>query len=125
MPVGLRPDGPQPKRVHFRTGGPRRAAPFSGKYGNGLRFFWLSCRHTLVAMLANYLAAALRHLVRSRFYATLSIAGLAVGVCVLMLMLLVVRNELGYNRFVREADRAYVAVSVLRPKQHPADYQPA
>ena len=75
-------------------------------------------------MFANYLAAALRHLVRSRFYATISIVGLAIGICALMLMLLVVRNELGYNRFVRDADRVYVAVSTLKPKQHPADYRP-
>jgi putative ABC transport system permease protein len=73
-------------------------------------------------MFSNYLAAALRHLARSRFYATLSIAGLAVGICVVMLMLLVVRSEVGFNRVVHEADRVYVAVSTLKPKQHPADY---
>ncbi len=76
-------------------------------------------------MFSNYLAAALRHLVRSRFYAALSIAGLAVGICVVMLMLLVVRSETGYNRVVRGADRVYVAVSTLKPKQHPADYNTA
>jgi putative ABC transport system permease protein len=76
-------------------------------------------------MLANCFAAALRHLARSRFYAAISIAGLAVGISALMLMLLVVRAELGYNGFVRDADRVYVAVSTLRPKQHPADYQPS
>jgi putative ABC transport system permease protein len=75
-------------------------------------------------MLANYLAAALRHLARSRFYAALSIAGLAVGIGSLMLMLLVVRAERTYNGFVRDADQVYVAVSALKPKQHPADYQP-
>jgi putative ABC transport system permease protein len=75
-------------------------------------------------MFANYLAAALRHLARSRLYAAISILGLAVGICALMLMLLVVRNELGYNRFVQGADRVYVGVSVLRPKEQPANYTP-
>lgn len=74
-------------------------------------------------MFSNYLAAALRHLARSRFYATLSIAGLAVGICVVMLMLLVVRSEVGFNRVVPEADRVYVAVSTLKPKRFPADYK--
>jgi len=104
---------------------PRRGAPFSGKYGCRLRFFPMRRRHTLAAMFSNYLAAALRHLVRSRFYAALSIAGLAVGICVVMLMLLVVRNETGYNRVVRGADQVYLAVSTLKPKQHPADYNTA
>jgi putative ABC transport system permease protein len=76
-------------------------------------------------MFSNYLAAALRHLARSRFYAAISIAGLAVGISALMLMLLVVRSELGYNRIARDADRVYLAVSTLKPQQHPADYQPA
>ncbi len=51
-------------------------------------------------MFANSLAASLRHLARSRFYAAVSIVGLAVGICALMLMLLVVRNEVDYNRVV-------------------------
>jgi putative ABC transport system permease protein len=89
-----------------------------------MRFFPMPARHTLTAMLSNYLAAALRHLARSRFYAAISIVGLAVGICALMLMLLVVRNELGYNRVVGSPERVFVAVSVLKPKQHPADYQP-
>jgi putative ABC transport system permease protein len=76
-------------------------------------------------MFANYLAAALRHLARSRFYAAVSIVGLAVGICALMLMLLVVRSEVEYNRVVRERDRVYVAVSTLKPKQHPAGYKAA
>ena len=75
-------------------------------------------------MLANYLAAALRHLARSRFYAAISLFGLAVGICALMLMLLVVRNELRYNWFVLAPDRVYVAISTLKPKQHAADYRP-
>ena len=75
-------------------------------------------------MFSNYLAAALRHLARSRLYAVISIVGLAVGICALMLTLLVVRNELGYNRFVPGADRVFVGISVLQPKEQPAHYTP-
>lgn len=76
-------------------------------------------------MFSNYLAAALRHLARSRYYAAIGIAGLAIGICALMLMLLVVRSEIRYNPFVHDPDRVYVAVSVAKPQQHPADYQAA
>lgn len=125
MPARVR-DGARSRDV-FSSGqvGALPRAPFSGKCGCHLRFFPVWRRHTLAAMFSNYLAAALRHLARSRFYATLSIAGLAVGICAVMLMLLVVRAELGYNRFVGEPDRVFVAVSALRPKQHPADYKAA
>jgi putative ABC transport system permease protein len=75
-------------------------------------------------MFYNYLAAAVRHLVRSRFYAAISIAGLAAGICAVLLMLLVARNELGYDRFISGHDRVYLAVSTLQPKQRPADHRP-
>src|SRR3954464_15953875 len=110
--------------VQFRTGSVAPLPCIAGKCGNYMRFFPALCRHTLAAMFASYLAAALRHLARSWFYAAIRIAGLAVGISALMLMLLVVRTELGYNPWVRDADRVYVAVSALRPKQHPADYRP-
>ena len=75
-------------------------------------------------MFSNYLAAALRNLARSRLYASISIAGLAVGICAVMLMLLVVRNEFGYDKFILGYDRVYLTVSTLEPKQHPADNRP-
>ena len=75
-------------------------------------------------MFFNYLAAALRNLARSRLYASISIAGLAVGICTVMLMLLVVRNEYGYDRFILGYDRVFLTVSTLEPKHFPPDYQP-
>jgi putative ABC transport system permease protein len=50
-------------------------------------------------MLRSYLAAALRNLVRNRLYAAINIAGLAVGVCAALLILLFVRDECSYDRF--------------------------
>jgi hypothetical protein len=45
-------------------------------------------------MFFSYLAAALRNLARS-LYASISIAALAIGICAVMLMPPVVRNEYG------------------------------
>jgi putative ABC transport system permease protein len=50
-------------------------------------------------MLRSYLAAALRNLVRNRLYAAINIAGLAVGVCAALLIMLFVRDEYSYDRF--------------------------
>ncbi|MDO1447375.1 ABC transporter permease [Rhodocytophaga aerolata] len=58
-------------------------------------------------MLKNYLTIALRNLLRNKVYAILNIAGLALGVASCLLLLLVVRNELGYDNFHSKADRIY------------------
>ena len=51
-------------------------------------------------MLRNYLAAALRNLLRNRLYATLNIAGLAVGFTVAILIALFVWHEHSFERFL-------------------------
>jgi putative ABC transport system permease protein len=50
-------------------------------------------------MFRNYLAAALRNLVRSRLYAAINIVGLAVGLCAALLIVLFVRDQYSYDRF--------------------------
>jgi putative ABC transport system permease protein len=51
-------------------------------------------------LFSNYLAAALRALLRSRFYSAISILGLALGLCAAMLVALIIRNETTYDRFI-------------------------
>jgi putative ABC transport system permease protein len=50
-------------------------------------------------MFRNYLAAALRNLVRNRLYTAINIVGLAVGLCAALLIALFVRDEYSYDRF--------------------------
>src|SRR5687767_11734826 len=50
-------------------------------------------------MFRNYLASALRNLVRNRLYAAINIVGLAVGFCAALLIVLFVRSEYSYDRF--------------------------
>jgi putative ABC transport system permease protein len=47
----------------------------------------------------NYIAAALRNLVRNRLYAAINIVGLALGVSAALLIALFVRDERSYDRF--------------------------
>ncbi|MBJ7415319.1 MAG: ABC transporter permease [Niveispirillum sp.] len=60
-------------------------------------------------MLRNWIMVALRNLLRHRLHALLNLSGLAVGLAACLLILLYVRNETGYDRFFKDADRIYQA----------------
>ncbi|MFM2043690.1 MAG: hypothetical protein RLY86_2266 [Pseudomonadota bacterium] len=56
-------------------------------------------------MFRNYLTVALRNLVKHRLYSAINVIGLAVGLSAAVLILLLVRNELTYDRFITDKDR--------------------
>jgi len=58
-------------------------------------------------MIKNYLTTALRSTCRNKLYASLNVAGLAVGIASCMLILLFVQDELSYDRYHEKADRIY------------------
>ena len=58
-------------------------------------------------MLRNYLLVAFRHLRKHKTYASISIAGLAVGMACSLLILFYIVDELRFDRFHPEADRLY------------------
>ncbi|MBY0510081.1 MAG: ABC transporter permease [Rhodospirillaceae bacterium] len=58
-------------------------------------------------MLANYLAAALRNLVRNKLYAGINLIGLAVGFASALLIMLFVRDELTYDTWVPGHENIY------------------
>ena len=58
-------------------------------------------------MFRNYLAAALRNLVRNRLYAGVTIAGLAVAFASAILIGLYLRHEVTYDRFVPDHERIF------------------
>lgn len=76
-------------------------------------------------MLKSFLAAALRNLARSKLYAAISIVGLALGICAVLLLGLLLRNQYGFDHFIPNHQRIYLAVSVLLPKDRAPDYQMA
>ncbi len=56
-------------------------------------------------MLRNYIKVALRNLVNNKLYSAINIGGLAVGLAACLLILLFVRDELSYERWVPHANR--------------------
>ena len=58
-------------------------------------------------MFRNYFKTAFRNLWRNRFYTSINIAGLAVGLATCLLIMLYVMDESGYDRYNLQADRIY------------------
>jgi putative ABC transport system permease protein len=58
-------------------------------------------------MLRHYLAAALRHLARSRLYTAINILGLAVAFAAAILIGIYVRHERGFERFMPDHGQVY------------------
>lgn len=56
-------------------------------------------------MVRNYFLVTVRNLVKNRLYSFINIAGLAVGICCSILILLWVDNEIHYDRFLPKVDR--------------------
>lgn len=58
-------------------------------------------------MLKNYLLSALRNLWKHKMYSMINIGGLALGLCITVLILLYVKNELSYDKWLPDKDRLY------------------
>ncbi len=58
-------------------------------------------------MIKNYFKIALRNIVRHKAFATINIAGLAIGMSCSIFILLWVTNELSYDRFHKNANEVY------------------
>ena len=64
-------------------------------------------------MLRNYITVAFRNLVNNKLYSAINIGGLAVGLAACLLILLFVREELSYDRWLPNADRIAVVESTF------------
>jgi putative ABC transport system permease protein len=58
-------------------------------------------------MISNYLKTALRSLLRHRFFSAINIFGLAVAMSICMAMIMLVADQLSYDRFNTNAHRIY------------------
>ena len=63
-------------------------------------------------MLRNYFEITIRNLFRNKAYAFITISGIAIGLTAAWLISLCMADELGYERFHKNADR------VVRVTQH-------
>ncbi len=73
-------------------------------------------------MITNYLKVAFRNLGKDRFYSIVNILGLAIGLATCLLILLYVKDELGYDRYAERADRIYRVVPHINFGGNEADY---
>ena len=58
-------------------------------------------------MLKNYFKTAIRNLIKNRFYSSLNIIGLSIGLATCLLIFLYVLDELSYDKYNVNADRIY------------------
>jgi putative ABC transport system permease protein len=58
-------------------------------------------------MFKNYFKTAFRNLIKNKFYSSINIIGLAVGLATCLLILLYVLDELSYDKYNENADRIY------------------
>jgi len=58
-------------------------------------------------MFSNYLAAALRNMIRNKLYATINIIALAAGFAAVLLIALFVRDEFSYDKWIPEYQNVY------------------
>ena len=66
-------------------------------------------------MLQNYLAAALRNLVRNGTYTVINILGLVCGFAAALLIVLFVRDEYSYDGLFPDNDRTYLVTETIDP----------
>ena len=70
-------------------------------------------------MFRNYLVIALRNIVRHKLYSFINIAGLAVGLACLILIMLFVRDELSYDNWIAGSDKLYRVEVTFHPPGRP------
>jgi len=58
-------------------------------------------------MLRNYLIIAWRNILRNKTNSIINIAGLSIGMCCVILIVMYVQNELGYDKFFKNADHIF------------------
>jgi putative ABC transport system permease protein len=74
-------------------------------------------------MFRHYLTVALRNLIRQKLYSTITIAGLAVGLACVMFIVLFVRDELSYDKWLPGTEDLYqLELTALAPGRPPQDF---
>jgi len=66
-------------------------------------------------MLRHYLIVALRNLARHKLYAAINIVGLTIGLAAALLVVLYVRHETTFERFLPDYERIYEIAALVRP----------
>ena len=71
-------------------------------------------------MFRNYLTIALRNLVRHKLYSFINIAGLTVGLACVIFIILFIRDEISYDKWIPGSENVYrVEETITNPGQSP------
>jgi len=70
-------------------------------------------------MIGNYITIAFRNIVRHKLYSFINICGLAVGLACVILVLLFIRDELSYDKWIPGSDRLYRVEVTFHPPGRP------
>src|ERR1700739_148639 len=71
-------------------------------------------------MFRNYLVTALRNILRHRLYSLINIAGLAVGLSCAIFIILFIRDEISYDRWIPDSENLYrIEKTFVVPGQRP------
>ncbi|GAA0544108.1 putative ABC transport system permease protein [Rhizomicrobium palustre] len=71
-------------------------------------------------MFRNYLTVALRNIIRHKLYSFINIAGLAVGLACVIFVILFVRDELSYDKWISDTENLYrLELTILVPDRAP------
>jgi len=73
-------------------------------------------------MLRNYLTIALRNIVRHKLYSFINIAGLAMGLACVIFIILFVRDELSYDKWVPDSDNLFRVDVAAKMPGRPLDH---
>jgi putative ABC transport system permease protein len=66
-------------------------------------------------MFRNYLVIALRNLVRHKLYSAINIAGMAVGLTCVIFVILFIRDELSYDKWIPDTQNLYRIEKIIHP----------
>jgi putative ABC transport system permease protein len=73
-------------------------------------------------MWRNYLTVGLRSLMRSKAYTAINVFGLAIGIASCLIIMIFVRHELGYDRWLPNAERVYQVQTERVATEEPPSY---
>ena len=75
-------------------------------------------------MIRNYLKIAFRHIIKSKVYALINIAGLSIGIACALIIMVYVAGELNYDGFHKDAGRIYRVVRIMPDIHGPSTRNP-
>src|SRR3954469_25202817 len=74
------------------------------------------------AVFRNYLVIALRNIARHKLYSFINIAGLALGLACVIFIILFIRDELSFDKWVPGSDNLYRVDVGAQPPGRPVDH---